>query len=161
MTKYCYVETEIGKLLLTGSDATLHSLNFPTSKKATVVQLDWIEDQSAFADVIEQLEAYFTGKLRQFDLNIAFTVGTEFQKAVWREVLEIPYGKNISYQDIAIAIGRPKAVRAVGSAVGKNPIPVIVACHRVIASGGGLGGYSGGLDIKRHLLRLEKADVKL
>ena len=102
----------------------------------------------------EQLRAYFAGELRDFDLTLDMQ-GTEFQKRVWRELLKIPYGETRSYSFVANTIGAPKAVRAVGAANGRNPIPIVVPCHRVIGAGGSLVGYGGGLPLKRFLLDLE------
>jgi len=102
----------------------------------------------------EQLRAYFAGELRVFDLTLDMQ-GTEFQKRVWYELLNIPYGETRSYSHIANAIEKPKAVRAVGAANGRNPIPIVVPCHRVIGAGGSLVGYGGGLPLKRFLLDLE------
>ncbi|HXM40955.1 MAG TPA: methylated-DNA--[protein]-cysteine S-methyltransferase [Bryobacteraceae bacterium] len=103
---------------------------------------------------IEQLRAYFAGELRDFDLTLDMQ-GTEFQKRVWRELRNIPYGETRSYSFVATTIGAPKAVRAVGSANGRNPVPIVVPCHRVIGAGGSLVGYGGGLPLKRFLLDLE------
>jgi methylated-DNA-[protein]-cysteine S-methyltransferase len=103
---------------------------------------------------LEQLRAYFAGELREFDLTLDLQ-GTEFQKRVWRELLNIPYGETRSYSFVANTIGSPKAVRAVGAANGQNPIPIVVPCHRVIGAGGSLVGYGGGLPLKRFLLDLE------
>jgi methylated-DNA-[protein]-cysteine S-methyltransferase len=102
----------------------------------------------------EQLRAYFAGELRDFDLTLDMQ-GTEFQKRVWHELLKIPYGETRSYSFVANTIGAPKAVRAVGAANGRNPIPIVVPCHRVIGAGGSLVGYGGGLPLKRFLLDLE------
>ncbi|MGN1098224.1 MAG: methylated-DNA--[protein]-cysteine S-methyltransferase [Clostridia bacterium] len=101
-----------------------------------------------------QLEEYFLGERRIFDLPLA-PDGTEFQKSVWAELMKIPYGETRSYSDIAAALNRPSSCRAVGSANGANPIIIVIPCHRVITKGGALGGYSGGLDIKRKLLEAE------
>jgi O-6-methylguanine DNA methyltransferase len=106
------------------------------------------------AEAARQLDEYFSGRRRQFDLPLDLE-GTEFQQRVWRSVSAIPYGQTRSYAQIAATIGSPKAVRAVGAANGANPVAIIVPCHRVIASGGGLGGYGGGLELKRRLLALE------
>jgi len=103
---------------------------------------------------VEQLRAYFGGELRDFDLTLDLQ-GTDFQKRVWQELLHIPYGETRSYSCIAGEIGAPKAVRAVGSANGRNPIPIVVPCHRVIGASGALTGYGGGLPLKRFLLDLE------
>ena len=103
-----------------------------------------------------QLQNYFAGDLRKFDLPLDFQ-GTDFQKRVWRELETIPYGETRSYAQIAARIGAPTAVRAVGAANGANPIPIVVPCHRVIGSGGRLTGYGGGLPLKKRLLELEGA----
>jgi methylated-DNA-[protein]-cysteine S-methyltransferase len=103
---------------------------------------------------VAQLRAYFAGELREFDLTLDMQ-GTEFQRRVWRELLKIPYGETSSYSFVANTIGAPKAVRAVGAANGRNPIPIVVPCHRVIGAGGSLVGYGGGLPLKRFLLDLE------
>jgi methylated-DNA-[protein]-cysteine S-methyltransferase len=102
----------------------------------------------------EQLEEYFAGKRRTFDLPLA-PQGTAFQHSVWRALAEIPWGQWRSYGDIARAIGRPRAVRAVGAANGRNPLPIVVPCHRVVGSDGSLTGFAGGLETKRYLLELE------
>ena len=101
-----------------------------------------------------QIKEYMAGKRRDFDLPLA-PAGTPFQMDVWQALLRIPYGKTVSYADIAAAVGRPRAVRAVGNAVGRNPVPIVIPCHRVIASGGGIGGFSCGLAIKRKLMAIE------
>ncbi|RPI10034.1 MAG: methylated-DNA--[protein]-cysteine S-methyltransferase [Acidobacteriales bacterium] len=106
------------------------------------------------AEAAGQLDEYFSGRRRQFDLPLDLE-GTEFQQRVWKSVARIPYGQTRSYAQIATTIGSPTAVRAVGAANGANPVAIIVPCHRVIASGGGLGGYGGGLELKRRLLALE------
>ena len=107
-----------------------------------------------------QLEEYLSGKRTEFDIEIEM-IGTEFQKKVWKELLNIPYGETRSYKDIAIAIGNEKACRAVGNANNKNPIAIIVPCHRVIGSNGSMTGYAGGLDIKEKLLKIEKYNIKI
>ena len=106
------------------------------------------------ATAIEQMRAYFAGRLRQFDLPLD-PQGTEFQLRVWRELETIPFGQIRSYAQVAAAIGKPKAVRAVGAANGANPLPIVVPCHRVIGSSGKLVGYGGGLALKHRLLELE------
>jgi len=103
----------------------------------------------------KELDEYFAGKRRHFEVKL-YMKGTDFQNKVWKKLQEIPYGKTISYAALAQAIGHPKACRAAGSANGKNPIAIIVPCHRVIASDGGLGGYAYGLEMKKMLLNLEK-----
>lgn len=108
-----------------------------------------------FAPVVKQMNLYFAGKLRKFTCKLDLTQGTPFQQEVWRRLTAIPYGKTQSYRTMAKDIGRPRAFRAVGNANGKNPLPLIVPCHRVIRENGALGGYTGGLHLKRFLLNLE------
>lgn len=115
---------------------------------------DWIYNEQPFATVREQLTEYFAGQRKQFDLSLSLS-GTEFQVSVLRALQQIPYGETTSYGKIALQIGRPKAVRAVGAANGRNPIPIIVPCHRVIGKSGDLTGFGGGLSTKEALLRLE------
>ena len=114
--------------------------------------LEWDSSRTKVARL--QLEEYFAGQRRDFDLPLAMR-GTDFQRAVWNALLTVPFGKTASYRDIAVAIGKPAAVRAVGAANGANPIAVIVPCHRIIGSSGSLTGYGGGLDVKKSLLALE------
>jgi methylated-DNA-[protein]-cysteine S-methyltransferase len=151
---YCYLATPIGDLLLAGDDEALSLVGFPEGKMRYAPGDDWIENEALFARAREQLTEYFAGRRRQFDLPLNLT-GTEFQLRVLEELQRIPYGETTSYGDIASRIGRPKAVRAVGAANGRNPIPIIVPCHRVIGSSGDLTGFGGGLGAKRALLRLE------
>jgi methylated-DNA-[protein]-cysteine S-methyltransferase len=108
-------------------------------------------------ETVTQLNEYFAGKRTEFDLPLELE-GTEFQREVWTSLAEIPYGKTISYAELAMMVGRPSAFRAVGQANGANPIPIVLPCHRVVASGGGIGGYGGGLAMKRQLLSLEGRD---
>jgi methylated-DNA-[protein]-cysteine S-methyltransferase len=115
----------------------------------------WTGDAGRLAHVVAQLRAYFAGTLREFDLKLA-PKGTAFQRGVWRELCEIPYGATTSYGQLAARVGNPKASRAVGLANGRNPIPIVIPCHRVIGSNGSLVGYGGGLFIKEHLLALER-----
>jgi O-6-methylguanine DNA methyltransferase len=112
------------------------------------------QDPQAFGEAIRQLQEYFRGGRRRFHLPLDLW-GTEFQVQVWKALMEIPFGETRSYRDVADRVGRPLAVRAVGQANGRNPIPVIVPCHRVIRASGDLGGYGGGLDLKMRLLELE------
>ncbi|HBH33643.1 methylated-DNA--[protein]-cysteine S-methyltransferase [Psychrobacter sanguinis] len=105
---------------------------------------------------LSQLEHYHTGKLQQFDIPLDLSLGTPFQQSVWRALQQIPYGETISYAQLAQNIDKPTAYRAVANANGKNPFSIIIPCHRVVASDGGLGGYTGGLDKKRLLLEIEK-----
>ncbi|MFB1082736.1 methylated-DNA--[protein]-cysteine S-methyltransferase [Jeotgalibacillus sp. JSM ZJ347] len=113
-----------------------------------------IESAEEMAPFVNEFEAYFTGEKKAFDMPID-PKGTPFQQKVWEALLEIPYGETRTYADIAARVGRPKAFRAVGTAIGANPILVVVPCHRVIAKDGGLGGFSAGLDVKRALHQVE------
>ena len=106
------------------------------------------------AEMAREIELYFDGRLTEFSTPIDLTEGTPFQRSVWEKLLDIPYGKTATYKDVAEGVGKPGASRAVGNAVGANPIPIVIPCHRVLASNG-LGGYSGGINIKKDLLRVE------
>jgi methylated-DNA-[protein]-cysteine S-methyltransferase len=151
---YCYLQTPVGELILAGDEETLCRVEFPEAGKRRKPAPDWKYSEKPFADACQQLSAYFAGELTSFDLTLR-PVGTEFQLEVLAELQNIPYGTTSSYGDIARRIGRPKAVRAVGAANGRNPIPIIIPCHRVIGSNGDLTGFAGGIPIKEALLRLE------
>lgn len=151
---YCYHDTPIGELLLAGDEQALEMVSFPSGRMRRDPESGWIYSEKPFAGVRRQLDEYFAGERRSFDVPLRLT-GTEFQLAVLAELQKIPYGETSSYRDIAERIGRPRAMRAVGAANGRNPIPVIVPCHRVIGAAGDLTGFGGGLDTKAALLRLE------
>ena len=147
------VSSPFGKLTLVASEKGLVAIDVRNNAK----QKATAKNQSAQAILIEtkkQLGQYFAGKRTSFDVALDL-VGTEFQVKAWRALCRIPFGKTISYGQQAANIKKPKAFRAVGSANGKNPIPIIVPCHRVVASDGSLGGYSLGLKMKKQLLVLE------
>ena len=148
--RYTFVATDIGRLLVAGDNGAVASVHFDGGEPDD----DWIADDGSLREVSIQLRAYLNGKLKTFTVPLA-PRGTEFQRAVWNALLEIPYGETRSYSEIARAIGRPDAVRAVGTANGANPIPIIIPCHRVIGANGSLTGFGGGLDVKRQLLMLE------
>jgi methylated-DNA-[protein]-cysteine S-methyltransferase len=147
-----WIESPLGKLLLVGDGKALTQVSM--SPRPNDVPASGRRDATAFADVEAQLGAYFAGELTEFDLPLA-PRGSEFQLRVWNALLEIPYGETASYGEIATRLGRPDAVRAVGATNGRNPIAVIIPCHRVIGADGTLVGYGGGLDRKRLLLELE------
>jgi methylated-DNA-[protein]-cysteine S-methyltransferase len=151
---YCYMSSPIGELLLAGDDDALTMIGFPQGAMRRDPGGDWIYNEKPFAVAISQLNEYFAGERHDFDLPLRLS-GTEFQLLVLEELQRIPYGETTSYGDIAERIGRPKAMRAVGAANGRNPIPIIVPCHRVIGRSGDLTGFGGGLDTKEALLRLE------
>ena len=157
---YCYLQTPIGDLLLAGDENALSLIGFPKGPMRHDPEPDWIYSEKPFAAARQQLQEYFAGERKEFDLPLQLT-GTEFQVRVLEELQRIPYGETTSYADIAERIGRPKAMRAVGAANGRNPIPIIVPCHRVIGSSGDLTGFGGGLDTKEALLRLEAENSDL
>ena len=154
--RYTHIDTPIGILLVAGDDAGLRLISFPTETKTRRPDSDWRRDQRAFSDVRDQLRAYFAGNLTEFDLSLA-PDGTVFQMSVWDALTKIPYGKTISYGELARRIGHPKASRAVGAANGRNPLPIVIPCHRVIGSDGKLIGFGGGLPTKSALLSLERS----
>jgi methylated-DNA-[protein]-cysteine S-methyltransferase len=151
---YCYFDTPIGELLLAGEADSLSMIGFPKGAMRRDPEADWIYKEAPFEMARRQLAEYFDGDRKQFDLPLSLT-GTEFQVEVLEALQQIPYGETTSYGAVAKQIGRPKAVRAVGAANGRNPIPIIVPCHRVIGTSGDLTGFGGGLDTKAALLRLE------
>lgn len=152
------IDSPIGPITLAGtvdSEGTevLHHLVMQDQAHAPD-PVDWVHDPGAFVDLVEQLHAYFAGERTRFDV-VTSTSGTEFQEAVWAGLRAIPYGETWSYLQLATHIGRPSAVRAVGLANGRNPVPIVVACHRVVGADGSLTGYAGGVDRKQALLELE------
>jgi len=154
---YSYMDSPVGRLLLAGNESSLGWVFFEKESRPVSPRPEWQERPRPFRDVIKQLDAYFEGKRRDFDLELA-PEGTPFQQRVWRELRAIPYGETISYGELARRIGRPNAFRAVGAANGRNPISIIVPCHRVIGSNGSLTGFGGGLDTKRALLEHEQGN---
>lgn len=151
---YCFFDTPIGELLLAGDEEALSMIGFPEGSMRRDPEPDWIYNEAPFEQVRKELAEYFAGTRKTFDTPLQLA-GTEFQVSVLKALQQIPYGETTSYGEIASRIGRPKAVRAVGAANGRNPIPIIVPCHRVIGSSGDLTGFGGGLDTKAALLRLE------
>jgi len=147
MTEYATIDSPIGELLLTAEDGALTGLHM--SPFAT--DPAWRHDPSALSDAATQLEEYFAGERTEFSLELA-PAGTEFQQRVWGMLREIPYGETTTYGTLANRLGNPRTVRAVGLANGRNPIAVIIPCHRVIGADGSLVGFGGGLDRKRALL---------
>jgi methylated-DNA-[protein]-cysteine S-methyltransferase len=155
MICYCYLESPVGRLLVAGDEEGLRFISFMKGKHRITPEIDWREDRSYLGEAIRQLDLYFEGRLRQFTLKLA-PHGTPFQLDVLRALQEVPYGETISYGELAQRIGRPKASRAVGAANARNPLPIVIPCHRVIGSDGSLVGFGGGLEIKRKLLDLER-----
>lgn len=152
---FCY-DTEIGRIKISEKDEKIIGLVFSDYKKEDEIEKETELIKKAYT----QLEEYLSGKRTEFDIEIEM-IGTEFQKKVWKELLNIPYGETRSYKDIAIVIGNEKACRTVGNANNKNPIAIIVPCHRVVGSNGSMTGYAGGLDIKEKLLKIEKYNIKI
>ena len=149
------------KVFVASTEKGVCMVDFVTSEKAFLKRLkrrfpgENIRDDRKNKAVLSQLKKYLKGKLRRFDCRLDFR-GTPFQKKVWSELARIPYGQTRSYKEIAEAIGHPKAFRAVGNTNGKNSLPLILPCHRVIESNGGLGGFGHGIKVKRELLEFEK-----
>lgn len=152
---YWICPSPVGRLLLVGSANGLMALQFQNGTHPLDIQPTWTKAREPFRAVLEQLKAYFDGSRTRFQIKLNLQ-GTRFQRQVWQALQRIPYGRTVSYGEIAKQIGRPKASRAVGAANGCNPISIIVPCHRVIGANGKLVGYGGGLPIKTALLELEQ-----
>lgn len=153
---YAWAESPVGRLLLAGADV-LSLIAFPRGSNHNAPEADWKPSDAPFLrQAALQIEEYFRGIRRQFDLDLKPT-GTPFQLDVLDALATIPYGETRSYGEIATQIGRPGAVRAVGAANGRNPLPIVLPCHRVIGADGSLTGFGGGLETKRYLLDLEGA----
>ena len=157
--QYRTIDTPIGPLLVACDENGLRFLLFGTGRREAKPEADWEPDRGLLKEPMRQLEFYFKGKLREFDLPVA-PQGTEFQRSVWTQLQLIPYGETISYGELARRLRNPKAVRAVGLANGSNPISIVIPCHRVIGSNGSLVGYGGGLPVKQALLALERGQGK-
>jgi methylated-DNA-[protein]-cysteine S-methyltransferase len=152
-------QSPLGEVCLLVSEVAVCGLWFTDSHRVP----DWmlaspqtqVHANKLLAEATRQLQAYWTGERKAFDMPIDLSWGTPFQQTVWRQLMTISYGHTCTYADVARAIGKPQGLRAVGTAIGRNPLSVIVPCHRVLGSNGQLSGYSGGLDRKRALLQLE------
>lgn len=150
MKKIFYYDTYAGRIGIAEEDGAITHLIFS--------ERDWtVEETDLIKETKRQLDEYFAGKRKEFDIPTRLE-GTEFQKRVWEELRKIPYGKTVTYKDIAETVGCPKGFRAVGLANNRNPISIIYPCHRVIGSNGSLTGYGGGLDVKEKLLELERGN---
>lgn len=160
MTNYTFYHSPVGILILVADERGLLEIRFSKDDKDAWAQLepDWVADNAVFGQCTRQLDAYFAGELTEFDLPLVYS-GTEFQQQVMHALEEIPYGQTCSYSELAKKVGRDGAARAVGSANRRNPLPIIVPCHRVIGANGDLTGFAGGLDIKRKLLAIEGASI--
>lgn len=156
---YDYMHTDLaGTLMLAGDENGLRHLNFAAGKHPTPVADDWRREPLHFKYLKARLSAYFAGELWDFGSRLA-PKGSRFQRRVWSVLQEIPYGSTVSYQWVAARIGQPGAARAVGAANGRNPIAILIPCHRVVGKNGGLTGYGGGLTVKERLIQLERRVV--
>lgn len=153
--KYMFYESPVGRLTILLEEDIIKGVVFGDN----VTNFELNEDLLLGSKIFEEFDGYFSGKSKKFNLKLHLE-GTEFQKAVWGYLHEIPYGETLSYSDLAAKIGSPKAVRAVGNACGRNPIPIIIPCHRVVGKDGSLTGFAGGIDNKKRLLELENKNKK-
>ncbi|NDV21398.1 methylated-DNA--[protein]-cysteine S-methyltransferase [Desulfovibrio sp. JC022] len=154
---YTRFMTPLCEIILAGNEEGLSYLHLQTGEGKRVFEIapSWVRNDDFFADVRTQIEEFATGKRTEFDVKLN-PQGTDFQKRVWAELCRIPCGETRSYKEVAAALGNENASRAVGTANGKNPVPLIIPCHRVIAANGGLAGFAHGTKIKQKLLELEK-----
>lgn len=153
---YTHMASPIGRLLLTGDDQGLTLISLPEDRYMREPAPDWRADAAPFDAALDQLDAYFAGERTDFDLALA-PRGTPFQHAVWDALRAIPYGETRSYAEVAKAIGRPAAVRAVANACAANPVALVVPCHRVVRADGAAGGYRWGAERKKTLIDAERA----
>jgi methylated-DNA-[protein]-cysteine S-methyltransferase len=158
---YLHLESPIGPLLLVGDEHALRRIDFPDGGVARKPDAGWTKSaRGPVAQAAAQLREYFAGRRTSFELPLE-PEGTEFQRGVWRRLCDIPYGETISYGELARRVGKPSASRAVGAANGKNPLPIVIPCHRVIGASGALTGFGGGLPTKKALLALESRQATL
>jgi len=149
--EWTVMSTPVGRMMLIGDDDVLHFVHLPDSFESNAFDRHREGRPSAVVAAAEQIDAYFRGDLKEFSLPLD-PAGTDFQRRVWFALADIAYGTTESYGDLAVRVGNPKACRAVGMANGRNPIPLVLPCHRVIGANGGLTGYGGGLELKQRLL---------
>lgn len=156
MTQYTIIKSSWGHLLLTAETDALTGIYFQDCAHAPAVPPTWqvARDLPLFAETERQLAEFAAGQRREFDLPLA-PKGTPFQQETWRQIAAVPYGEVISYSELASRVGAPAAIRAAGTATGRNPLSIVVPCHRIVGRTGAITGYAGGLDRKRALLRLE------
>lgn len=154
---HAWMPSPLGRLLLVGGGERLLRINLCDSDAPEDPPAGSVQDERSFEDAVAQLREYFDGRRRRFDLALA-PEGTPFQREVWEALQRIPYGATASYRQLAETIGRPAAVRAVGAANGRNPLPIVIPCHRVIGSDGTLTGYRGGVRFKESLLGIERGE---
>jgi methylated-DNA-[protein]-cysteine S-methyltransferase len=156
MTRYSRFTTTLGPVFATANEHGITGIYFEGQRHAPDIGTDWIEvkHDGALVECARQLVDYLAGKRRDFDLPLA-PEGTQFQKRVWRQIAAIPFGATLTYAELAKRAGSPGSARAAGAATGRNPLTIVVPCHRVVGTSGALTGYAGGLDRKRQLLELE------
>ena len=156
MTRFARYESPLGPMYATAEEDGITHIEFAGAKYAPEQRADWIEDPQApdLAACGTQLAEYFAGRRTEFDLPLA-PRGSEFQQRVWKEIARVPFGKTISYAELAKRAGAPGQARAAGAATGRNPVSLVIPCHRIVGSDGSLTGYAGGLERKRELLELE------
>lgn len=160
-TLWCRHASPLGTLRLAARDDSLVGIWFDGQKYDPRAGADWREspDDALLCEAARQLDEYFSGRRRRFDLPLA-PAGTAFQRDVWRAIAAVPAGSTITYAELARRVGRPTSVRAAGAATGRNPLSIVVPCHRIVGAGGALTGYAGGLERKRALLALERASPR-
>ena len=158
MIKFARFATPLGTLFATAAGGALTGLYYEGGRHAPGISKAWVEDAAytPLADCARQLREYLDGKRKLFDLHLA-PEGSEFQRRVWIEIAQIPYGETLTYAELARRAGAPGAARAAGAATGRNPLSIIVPCHRVVGTDGSLTGYAGGLERKTRLLEIEGA----
>lgn len=153
--KIFFYQTAAGKIGITEDNGCIANLFFETDALPRIIEQ---RETKLIKEAARQLNAYLSGILKEFSLPLT-PKGTDFSQLIWKRLQVIPYGKTASYKNIAALIGKPQAARAAGSACNRNPIPIFIPCHRIIAGNGGLGGYRGGPALKRKLLALEKTMI--
>jgi methylated-DNA-[protein]-cysteine S-methyltransferase len=159
-TSYTTLNTPRGELVLVANESELTGVYFEDHDHIPPTRKEWVRDPKhpVLREAEKQLNEYFAGKRTEFSLPLHFD-GTDFQNRVWQQIALIPFGKTISYSELAKKAGKPQAIRAAGTNTGRNPLAIVIPCHRVLAKDGGIGGFAGGLDWKRHLLGIEKISV--
>ena len=155
MISYAILPSPVGDVLIVGGESGLTLINFQDGPHPMAPRKEWKKDGSGLEPAVQQFRAYFHGRFSRFRLKLALG-GTAFQQQVWLALQKIPYGETVSYGEIAKRINRPQAGRAVGAANGRNPLSIVIPCHRVIGTKGDLVGYGGGIHIKKALLDLER-----
>ncbi|HEX6635189.1 MAG TPA: methylated-DNA--[protein]-cysteine S-methyltransferase [Usitatibacter sp.] len=159
MITYLRFATPLGGMIAVAHDRELTHLDFTDSRNAPAIGAEWREDPRSplLRECARQVTEYFEGRRRRFELALA-PAGTPFQRRVWNEIARVPWGQTISYAQLAVGCGAPGSARAAGAATGRNPLAIVVPCHRIVGSGGALTGYAGGVGRKARLLALERAD---